>query len=219
MATRAGSRSWSGSTTSFRRRPANRSMATNSRSLTAAPEPFILFVGQLSPHKGVGVLLRAYASLRDEHPESAPPLVLIGTPVAGASLDVPDGVTLLESVPHPVVMAAWERSLFGVAPSVWPDPLPGVVREPMTRGRPVIATRVGGNTDMVSDAENGLLVDPGDSRGLADAMWRLLADPELRERMGAAAKASITDLTAPAVAARFENLYASALRSVAAAPR
>ena len=124
-------------------------------------EPFILFVGQLSPHKGVAVLLRAYASLRDEHPDSVPPLVLIGTPVAGARLDIPEGVTLLESVPHAVVMAAWERSLFGVAPSVWPDPLPGVVREPMTRGRPVIATRVGGNTDMVNDGVNGLLVAPG----------------------------------------------------------
>jgi glycosyltransferase involved in cell wall biosynthesis len=182
-------------------------------------DPFILFVGQLSPHKGVGVLLRAYASLRDEHPDSVPPLVLIGTPVAGAPLDVPDGVTLLESVPHPVVMAAWERSLFGVAPSVWPDPLPGVVREPMTRGRPVIATRVGGNTDMVGDGVNGLLVDPTDVRGLADAMWRLVHEPPLRERMGAAAIASVTDLTAPAIAARFENLYASALRSAAAASR
>ena len=128
-------------------------------------------------------------------------------------------MTLLESVPHPVVMAAWERSLFGVAPSVWPDPLPGVVREPMTRGRPVIATRVGGNTDMVSDGVNGLLVEPGDARALADAMWRLLEEPELRERMGADATASVTDLTAPAIAARFENLYASALRSGAAAPR
>src|SRR4051812_24344236 len=96
-------------------------------------EPFILFVGQLSPHKGIGVLLRAYESLREAHPGTTPPLVLIGTPVAGAPLDVSDGVTLLESVPHAVVMAAWERSLFGVAPSVWPDPLPGVVREPMTR--------------------------------------------------------------------------------------
>lgn len=182
-------------------------------------EPFALFVGQLSPHKGVGVLLRAYASVRDEHPDSVPPLVLIGTPVTRAPLDVPDGVTLLESVPHAVVMAAWERSLFGVAPSVWPDPLPGVVREPMTRGRPVIATRVGGNNDMVSDGVNGLLVDPGDVRGLAGAIWRLLDEPELRERMGAEAMASVTDLTAPAIAARFENLYASALRSVAAASR
>jgi glycosyltransferase involved in cell wall biosynthesis len=126
---------------------------------------------------------------------------------------VPEGVTLLESVPHAVVMAAWERSLFGVAPSVWPDPLPGVVREPMTRGRPVIATRVGGTTDLVSDGVNGLLVDPGDARGLADAIRRLVDEPGLRERMGVDALASVTDLTAPAIAARFENLYASALRA------
>jgi glycosyltransferase involved in cell wall biosynthesis len=178
--------------------------------------PFILFVGQLSPHKGVGVLLRAYASLREHDPDTTPPLVLIGTPVPGAPLDLPENTTLLESVPHAVVMAAWERSLFGVAPSVWPDPLPGVVREPMTRGKPVIATRVGGNTDMVSDGVNGLLVDPGDASGLAAAMRRLLDEPLLRERMGFDAKASVSDLTAPAIAARFENLYAAALRSNAA---
>jgi glycosyltransferase involved in cell wall biosynthesis len=179
-------------------------------------EPFILFVGQLSPHKGVDVLLRAYASLRRQHPGAIPPLVLIGTPVPGTPLDLPDGVTLLESVPHAVVMAAWDRSLFGVAPSVWPDPLPGVVREPMTRGRPVIATRVGGNTDMVSDGVNGLLVDPSDVAGLATAMWRLVEQSDLRERMGADARASVTDLTAPAIAVRFENLYAAALHTTAA---
>ncbi len=182
-------------------------------------EPFILFVGQLSPHKGVGVLLGAYGALSEQHPGMTPPLVLIGTPVAGASFDVPDGVTLLESVPHAVVMAAWAQSLFGVAPSVWPDPLPGVVREPMTRGRPVIATRVGGNTDMVTDGVNGLLVDPGDVAALAAAMWRLLDEPALRERMGVDAIASVSDLTAPAVAARFENLYAAALHTTAAGPR
>jgi glycosyltransferase involved in cell wall biosynthesis len=179
-------------------------------------EPFILFVGQLSPHKGVGVLLRAHASLRESHPDATPPLVLIGTPVAGAPLDLPGGVTLLESVPHAVVMVAWKRSMFGVAPSVWPDPLPGVVREPMTRGRPVIATRVGGNPDMVTDGVNGLLVKPGDAAELAGAMWRLIDEPALRERMGVDAMASVTDLTPAAIAARFENLYASALRSTAA---
>ena len=89
----------------------------------------------------------------------------------------------------------------------------------MTRRRPVIATRVGGNTDMVSDGENGLLVDPGDDRALANAMWRLLDDPDLRERMGTDAMASVTDLSAAAIAARFENLYASALRSTAVASR
>jgi colanic acid/amylovoran biosynthesis glycosyltransferase len=78
---------------------------------------------------------------------------------------------------------------------------------------------VGGNTDMVADGVNGVLVDPGDARGLADAMWRLIDEPEMRERMGVDAMASVTDLTAPAIAARFENLYASALRADAAGPR
>jgi glycosyltransferase involved in cell wall biosynthesis len=177
-------------------------------------EPFILFVGQLSRHKGLDVLFRAYRSLAADDDAPAPPLVVIGTPVAGAELAPPPGVTLLESVPHAVVMAAWERSLFGVAPSVWPDPLPGVVREPMTRGRPVVATEVGGNPDMVSDGVNGLLVPPGDADALAGAMRRLVDDPALRERLGMDALASVSDLTAPAIAARFENLYRSALHGL-----
>ncbi len=65
---------------------------------------------------------------------------------------------MLSDVPHRVVMAAWERCLFGVVPSVWPDPLPGVVREPMTRGGPVIGSDIGGIPDMIEHERNGLLV-------------------------------------------------------------
>ena len=91
--------------------------------------------------------------------------MLIGTRWPETPATFPAGVTVLSDVPHGVVMAAWERSLFGVAPSVWPDPLPGVVREAMTRGRAVVATAVGGNPDMIDDGVSGLLVPPGDAAG------------------------------------------------------
>jgi glycosyltransferase involved in cell wall biosynthesis len=173
-------------------------------------EPFLLFVGALQRPKGLFVLLEAWRRLADR-PGGAPPLVCIGTRWPETPASFPDGVTVLSDVPHRVVMAAWERALLGVAPSIWPDPLPGVVREAMTRGRPVVATAVGGNTDMIRDGETGLLVAPGDSRALAAGIARLLADPELAGRLGVAGAATVQSLTASAVAERFEALYARAI--------
>lgn len=166
-------------------------------------QPFILFVGALQAHKGLLVLLHAYALL-----DRPPPLVLIGTHWPDTP-EMPPGVTVLSDVPHAVVMAAWRRARFGVAPSVWPDPLPGVVREAMSAGRAIIGTRTGGIPDMVGDGVNGLLVEPGDVEGLADAMRRLLDDQALADAFGAAGRASLAALGPDSIAARFEAFYAS----------
>ncbi|HOD99973.1 MAG: glycosyltransferase family 4 protein [Kiritimatiellia bacterium] len=69
------------------------------------------------------------------------------------------------------------------------DPLPRVVMEAMCHGLPVVASRVDGIPEMVVDGETGILVEPENVEGFADALMRLLADPELRQRMGAAAHA------------------------------
>ena len=66
-----------------------------------------------------------------------------------------------------------------------------IVVEALCRGRPVVATRVGGITDLVRDGENGLLVEPRSPAALADALVRVLADGELAERLAAAARPSV----------------------------
>jgi glycosyltransferase involved in cell wall biosynthesis len=116
-------------------------------------------------------------------------------------------VTVLRNVPHPGVMLAWQRSLFGVVPSIWPDPLPGTVREAMSAGKAVIASRAGGIVDMVVDGETGLLVPPGDVAALRDAMTRLIGDTLLRERMGQAGQLRTEGFKAESVLPRFEALY------------
>lgn len=175
-------------------------------------EPFILYVGALQPHKGMAVLLRAHAMLR-----KPPPLVLIGTRWPDTPESFPAGVTVLSDVPHAVVMEAWRRARFGVAPSVWPDPLPGVVREGMASGRAVIGSRVGGIPDMIQDGLNGLLVEPGDAGQLAAAMERLIDRPELAGQLASAGLASVADLGGDAVARRFEALYRQVSQPRAAA--
>jgi glycosyltransferase involved in cell wall biosynthesis len=59
--------------------------------------------------------------------------------------------------------------------------------EAMAAGKPVIANRTGGIPEMVVDGETGYLVEPGDLRGLAEAVTRLASDDELRNRLGEAA--------------------------------
>jgi len=58
----------------------------------------------------------------------------------------------------------------------------------MAHGKPVVASAVGGLLDLVRHGETGLLVPPGGSAGLREALRWLLGDPELRARMGAAAR-------------------------------
>lgn len=170
--------------------------------------PFILFVGALRRVKGVEVLLSAYESIRP-----APPLVLIGTPEIDTPESFPDDVTVLNSVPHGTVMAAWDRSLFGVFPSVWPEPLGQVVCEAMSRGVPVIGTVPSGHSQMIVDGESGLLVPRGEVGPLSDAMRRLAGDAELRDRLGAAARARAGLFSPERIMPRLEDLYDAVVRS------
>ena len=62
--------------------------------------------------------------------------------------------------------------------------LPNAVLEAMAMGLPIVATRVSGNEDVVTDGDNGLLVPPGDPDALAAALRTLVADPALAARMG-----------------------------------
>jgi glycosyltransferase involved in cell wall biosynthesis len=65
-----------------------------------------------------------------------------------------------------------------------------VIVEAFCRARPVVGSRVGGIPDLVQDESNGLLVEPGDTDGLADALVRVLAERELASRLGAGAHSS-----------------------------
>jgi glycosyltransferase involved in cell wall biosynthesis len=164
-------------------------------------EPFIMFVGAFRKTKGLEVLFDAYARLR-----SPPPLVLLGMFEHDSPSEFPPGAVVLSDVPHGVVLAAWDRAMFGVMPSLWPEPYGAVVAEAMSRGRPVIGTAPGGHADML-DEHTGILVARGDVGGLATAMQELIDDPERRERMGRAALAKSAGFAADAVLPRFEQAY------------
>jgi glycosyltransferase involved in cell wall biosynthesis len=163
---------------------------------------FILQVGDLVPDKGINILLEAYCQI-----QNPPPLVLIGRRTEQSPREIPPGVILIENLPHPQVMDAWRRCMFGTVMSTCLDASPTVTLEAMASGRSVIGSRIGGITDQILEGETGFLVPPGDVAALREAMTRLIEDPVLRERMGAAAKEQVKKFQASSVVSRIENLY------------
>jgi glycosyltransferase involved in cell wall biosynthesis len=148
-----------------------------------AEDGYLLYVGQLSRHKGVDVLIDAYRRLA-----SPPPLVMLGTPAATSPPpeSLPAGVTMRTNVAHRNVIAAMVRAACVVVPSVWPDPLPMTVSEAQNCGVPVIASAVGGIPEQVLDGQTGWLVPAGDVRALADRLTELLASRDRARLMGQA---------------------------------
>jgi glycosyltransferase involved in cell wall biosynthesis len=165
--------------------------------------PFWLYVGALSRNKGVHVLLDAYATLVDP-----PPLVLIGLPWHDTPKKFPPGTTVLEGVSHPTVMAAWRRASLGIVPSVFPDPCPTVAMEAMACGVPIVASRIGGLTDLVDEGRTGFFARAGNVEDLRAVLSRIQSQPEVLFPMGQAALSKVRSFMASSVIDRIEGVYA-----------
>jgi glycosyltransferase involved in cell wall biosynthesis len=169
---------------------------------------YLLFVGKQSVHKGLDILLEAYAGLSD-----LAPLVLMLSDFGETPRKFPDGVTVVRNVPHAQVMRGWMHCAIGVVPSIWPEPFGQVVVEAMMCGKPVVASAVGGIPDIILNGESGLLVEPGDAIGLQEALRELLLDPDKRVRMGRVGQQRAHLFTVGNVADRIEQIYAELLES------
>ncbi|MFL5657747.1 MAG: glycosyltransferase family 4 protein [Ktedonobacteraceae bacterium] len=164
---------------------------------------FLLFVGDVTSDKGAEVLLQAYAEM-----DTQVPLVLIGRPsLTGLAERLPPNVFLMGSWPHEAVMEAWSRCSIGLVPSIVAETFGIVVLEAMYMGRPIIASRIGGLTDIVVDGECGFLVTPGDPQPLREAIQNLLNDPARRKHMGNIARQRAMDFQAKSVVPRIEQVY------------
>jgi glycosyltransferase involved in cell wall biosynthesis len=167
-----------------------------------AEPPEVLYAGRLSPEKGVLELVEATRGMQ---------LVVAGDGplrdrVPGAQGFVPHDKLQHLYARAAVVACPSRREGFGVA-----------CLEAMAHGRPVVATAVGGLRDLVVDGETGLVVPPRDPAALRHALETLLADPELRHRLGGAARerarqkfswAAVTDATLAAYAEAAERMPA-----------
>lgn len=144
-----------------------------------AEPPEVLYAGRLSPEKGIEDLLAVADGLN---------LVVAGD--GPLRPNVPQSLGML---PREQLYERLDRAAVVVFPSRR-DGFPITCAEALARGRAVVATAVGGLPDMVADGETGLLVPPRDPPALRAAIDRLLADRELRRRLGEAGRSRIGEL-------------------------
>ncbi len=157
-------------------------------------ERVILAVGRLIERKGHLTLVRAFAKVQSQFPDTA--LIIVGQgPQIGAvtreaiRLGVRENVILPGVLPDNEVAALYAAcDVFalptGVGAQGQVEGFGLVFTEAHAYGKPVVAGRSGGVEDAVVDGETGLLVDPDDADAVAGAIAKLLGDPELAARFG-----------------------------------
>jgi glycosyltransferase involved in cell wall biosynthesis len=150
----------------------------------------VLCVATWEHKKGIDVLIGAFAALRENIPDLV--LVLIGRsggtePQLRAitrELNIEESVVFCENLPHPQVGAYLAHATVFCLPSR-AEPFGIAILEAGVYRLPVIASRVGGVPEIISDEETGLLVPPDDQPALTAALRRLLSDNSFARGLGA----------------------------------
>ncbi|MEW5913773.1 MAG: glycosyltransferase [Thermodesulfobacteriota bacterium] len=182
-----------------------------------AGAPLVLSVGRLSPEKDQAGLLRACALLRERFPElrliilgeggERPALTALATELGlGQALALPGN---RDDVPR-YLAAADVFTLSSLSEGISVSLL-----EAMAAGLPVVATLVGGNPEVVQDGASGLLVPARSPEALAQALGRVLSEPELAAALGQAARERVQ---AHFSLRRMMQEYADIYRQLAAGP-
>jgi glycosyltransferase involved in cell wall biosynthesis/GT2 family glycosyltransferase len=196
--------------------------------VVATPSPEgtveVLFVGRLEPRKGIDVFVRAAAALLERHPGLRVRVVGADNPHGGRDDDRTWAERALAEVSS--IPGAAERLIFEgeipdeelyerfascdvfCAPSRY-ESFGLVLLEAMMFGKPSVSCRAGGIPEVAADGETALLVEPDDADALEAALERLIADADLRRRMGAAARERFeTEFEQSVATARTEALFA-----------
>lgn len=145
----------------------------------------IAMIGRFHPHKGQRILLEALVLLQKQG--LAPPTTLLGS---GQDKEAIIDFIQRERLDHVVLLSEQNNTInvlrkadIVVVPSLT-EGFGLVVLEGMAAGKAVIASRVGGIPDLITDGSNGLLFSPGDAVDLADRLRTLLADPTRAMELG-----------------------------------
>jgi glycosyltransferase involved in cell wall biosynthesis len=175
-------------------------------------------VANYKPEKGLGMLIDATARLREQVPELR--VVMVGEGPLRGELEADIRRRQLEPIVRlhgtepdaRLVYSAFD--LFVQASRS--EGLPNVILEAAAAGLPIVATAVGGTTEIVTSEQDALLVESGDVAGLASGIARLVSDPQLRERLGRAARTRAADFSTERLVDATASLY---LRLVGQSPR
>jgi glycosyltransferase involved in cell wall biosynthesis len=177
--------------------------------------PLVTVLGRITREKGQRVFVQAFESVRTRLPQAR--AAIIGEGVDEQHLH---GMVHARGLDHVVHLVAWQRQLAPVyvdtdvlvVPSLAFEGIPNVMLEAMAAGCPVVATTVGGATEVAVNEEHALLVPPSDADAMARAIARLLQDKPLRDRLVEGARRRMETHHSPERrAARIAEMYGSLL--------
>ncbi len=157
------------------------------------PEGDILFLGRLSPEKGVDHLLRAWKLVQAKGRK----LIIAGEGPEEArlrSLASELGVTHVEFagfLNREQQRAVWAKTAFSVIPSIWSEPFPLTFLESWTQDRTFVANRLGAMAEVVIEGKDGLLAEPFSPESLSSKIQELIENPGRCTEMGRAGKGRI----------------------------
>jgi glycosyltransferase involved in cell wall biosynthesis len=174
-------------------------------------DDIILFIGRLHPLKGIEVLLRAIPYVIKEKRQVRFVFIGPGNPQhyvkVANELKIGDKILFLGLVDERTKIGGIDSSVCLVLPSVcdYVEVYPMVISEAWARGKPIIASNVGGVPYRVKNLMNGILVPPRGPKTLAEAILKLLEDKTLATRLSLACKKELE--TWNKVASTLVNLY------------
>jgi len=176
---------------------------------------FVLSVGRLAAYKGMDLLSVAFGRLLVEDQDLH--LIICGPDQTKGQfsdfiqkLGLAKRIHLLGNVDYPTVQYLLQECLFFVLASRHEN-LPMALLEAMAASKAVIAASVGGVPEVITNEENGLLVEPKDPEGLFIAMRRLVKEPLLRKRLGEEAKETVKKFGWPSIAKEYLEVYRQVL--------
>jgi len=167
----------------------------------------ILFCGRLSSEKGIRYLIRAAKDIKGEVfiVGGGPDQQYLLTLIASKKLE---NVHLVGYLPHEELTDFYYRADLFVAPSVVEEALGLTILEAMAGKTPVIATRKGGIPMLIKNGYNGVFIKARNSKKIAEACNKLLADDKLRKKMGENARKTVEEkFTWQKTALKFHRLY------------
>jgi glycosyltransferase involved in cell wall biosynthesis len=190
--------------------------------------PVIAVVGQISPHKAQSDAIRTLRLVREVHPDTR--LLIIGSPKFasqatrfdnGGYHDELHGLAERLGVAKATIFLGERADIAEILAAVdvllvpsWYEPFGLVALEGMVMGVPVVATTVGGITEVVTDGTDGLLVEPRQPPAWAAAVAGLLSDPARRTAMGARGRErALRDYAPERIRDEIVAVYERALRT------
>src|SRR5215813_10558892 len=179
----------------------------------ADDRPTVLFVGRLEKRKGLRFLLRAWPSVLERHPRARLVVVGKGRPLEGYRRFAarqgwsPTDVVFAGYVATEDLPRYYQRCEVFCAPNTGQESFGIVLLEAMAAGAPIVASDIPGYRDVVTNGEEGLLVEAQDPEAIAAAIGQLLDNADLRESMRLAGQAKARLYDWPRVAAQVLDYY------------